>query len=132
MLNKYVEILDPWSVNIDHILSLPADKRKDLWLDLGDHHFNTIKNMAKLVIAGLDQEPPDIGTVAEVAWAAAHGIPVIGYRGDMRESGEDGLSYNLMVPAAIRRSGGITVASLTELENELQNPKRAVRFKSTG
>ena len=53
-------------------------------------------------------------------YAAAHNIPVIGYRSDIRTTGEEGLPYNLMVGAAIKMSGGIAVASLVELENELK------------
>jgi Nucleoside 2-deoxyribosyltransferase len=110
LVGKYVTVLDPWAV----------DAGQKSWLDLGEHHLDTIANEARLVIACLDQEPPDNGTVVEVAWAAAHGIPVIGYRGDFRTTGEEGLPYNLMIGAAIRRSGGVAVSNLTELEQELQ------------
>lgn len=107
LVSKYVTVLDPWTAE-----PMPM-------LDLGERHLDTIANEAKLVIACLDQEPPDNGTVVEVAWAAAHGIPVIGYRGDFRTTGEEGLPYNLMIGAAIRRSGGVAVSTLAELEQEL-------------
>ena len=109
LVSKYVTVLDPWAVDVG----------QQSWLDLGEHHLDTIANEARLIIACLDQEPPDNGTVVEVAWAAAHGIPVIGYRGDFRTTGEEGLPYNLMIGAAIRRSGGVAVATLAELEQEL-------------
>jgi len=115
-LRKYVTPLDPWSVSIDHILKAPADEKPSLWTDLGDYHYNTIRDKARLVVAGLDQEPPDNGTVCEVAWAAAHEIPIIGYRNDVRKTGEEGMRYNLMIAAAIRRSGGVAVANMDELE----------------
>ena len=118
---RYIDVLDPWAVDVDHILTADASEQPKLWLDLGDFHFDTIRDRAKILVAGLDQEPPDNGTVAEVAWAAAHGIPIIGYRGDLRTSGENGLPYNLMVGAAIRRTGGVAVSNLVELEQELQN-----------
>jgi nucleoside 2-deoxyribosyltransferase len=120
MVSQYISVLDPWKVNVDHILSAPKEQQPELWLNLGDYHFRTIAHRAKILIAGLDQEPPDSGTVAEVVWAAAHKIPVIGYRSDFRTAGEDGLPYNLMIGAAIRRSGGIAVASVAELEQELE------------
>lgn len=120
LVSRYVAVIDPWAVDVTRILSAPKQRQVELWLDHGDYHLDVIAERAKIVIAGLDQEPPDNGTIIEVAWAAAHRIPVIGYRGDLRTTGEDGLPYNLMVGAAIRRSGGVAVGSLTELEHELQ------------
>lgn len=120
LLRNHVTVLDPWSVNVEDILQTSLDERRDLWTKLGERHYNTIAKEAKLVVAGLDQEPPDNGTACEVVWAAAHNIPVIGYRGDMRTSGEDGMPYNLMIAAAIKLSGGVAVTSLTELEKALK------------
>ena len=120
LLKEYVTVLDPWSVEVAHILSSPSADRPALWLELGEHHLDTVAQKAKLVVAILDQEPPDNGTVIEVAWAAAHGIPVIAYRNDLRTSGEEGLPYNLMIGAAVQRSGGQSVANLEELEAALQ------------
>ncbi len=119
-VSKYVEPLDPWTVDVTHILETDPTERPALWVELGMQHYQTIQEEADLVIAVLDQEPPDTGTVAEIAYAAAHNIPVIGYRSDIRTTGEEGLPYNLMVGAAIKMSGGIAVASLVELENELK------------
>ena len=120
MVSKYIEPLDPWAIDTKYILDAPKEDRSKLWLELGERHLDTIKNQAKGVIAILDQEPPDNGTVVEVAWAAANNIPVIGYRNDIRTIGEEGLPYNLMIGAAIRRSGGIAVANMIELEAELK------------
>lgn len=120
LLSKHVIVLNPWEAEVSHILAAKLPDRSAMWLDLGDYHYETIKNKAKLVVAVLDQEPPDVGTVAEVAWAAAHNIPIIGYRGDVRVSGEEGNKYNLMIGAAIRRSGGVAVSNLEELESELK------------
>lgn len=120
LVSKHITVIDPWKENIDHILAARPEDRPSLWLDLGDTHYNNIATRAKIVVAGLDQEPPDNGTVAEVAWAAAHGIPILGYRGDLRSAGEEGLPYNLMIGAAIRRTGGVAVSSLVELDRELQ------------
>lgn len=82
------------------------------WLALGERHLRTIQHEADLVVACLDQKPPDNGTVVEAAWAAAHGTPVIAYRGDLRRGGEEGLRYNLMIGAAVGRSGGTEVGDL--------------------
>ena len=121
VLNKYVDVIDPWLVDGSHIFAAPKEDRQGLWMDIGDAHFSSIER-AWLIIAFLDQEPPDGGTVCEVAWAAAHEIPVIGYRNDFRTSGEDGMPFNLMIAAAIRKSGGVMVASLDELEKQLKRP----------
>ncbi|HUC87753.1 MAG TPA: nucleoside 2-deoxyribosyltransferase [Candidatus Binatia bacterium] len=120
MVSKYVVPLNPWSLDVSHILAAELTERPELWLDLADSHYNTIRDEAKGVIAILDQEPPDDGTVAEVSWAAAYNIPIIGYRNDVRTNGRDGLPYNPMIGAAIRRSGGVAVTNLVELEAELQ------------
>lgn len=120
LLEKHVTVLDPWSADVDAILNASPSERPALWTKLGERHFDTIAKEAKLVVAGLDQEPPDNGTVCEVAWAAAHGIPVIGYRGDLRTSGEDGMPYNLMIAAAIKQSGGVAVATMVELDGAVE------------
>lgn len=120
LLENHVTVLDPWSVSVEDILKASPNERPELWTKLGEHHLDTIAKEAKLVVAGLDQEPPDNGTVCEVAWAAAHNIPVIGYRGDLRTSGEDGMPYNLMIAAAIKRSGGVAVATMVELDGAVE------------
>ena len=89
------------------------------WLALGDVHLASIAERSDLVVACLAQEPPDNGTVVEVAWAAAHGRPVVAYRSDLRQGGEEGLRYNLMIGAVVRRSGGVEVGSLDELDTVL-------------
>jgi nucleoside 2-deoxyribosyltransferase len=111
VVRRHVEVIDPWTAE------LPTGD--DPWLALGDVHLASIADRSDLVVACLDQEPPDNGTVVEVAWAAAHGKPVIAYRNDLRQGGEEGLRYNLMIGAVVRRSGGVEVGSLDELDAAL-------------
>lgn len=116
VVQRHVEVIDPWKA------ALPDDDEADparRWLALGDVHLASIAERSDLVVACLDQEPPDNGTVVEVAWAAAHGKPVIAYRNDLRQGGEEGLRYNLMIGAVVRRSGGAEVGSLDELDAAL-------------
>lgn len=120
MLSQHVTVIDPWDVDVSHIFEAPVEQRPGLWTKLGLHHLETIKTQAKLVVAGLDQEPPDNGTVVEASWAAAHHIPVVGYRGDLRTTGEEGMHYNLMIAAAIRVSGGLAVATMAELSEAVE------------
>jgi Nucleoside 2-deoxyribosyltransferase len=102
---------DPWASNVDRILARPVDQRREGWVRLGRRHFDQVDS-CDLLVAILDQEPPDNGTVCELAYAAAKGIPVIGYRNDKRTSGEEGVPLNLMILAAIRRSHGTYTTSL--------------------
>jgi nucleoside 2-deoxyribosyltransferase len=119
LVEAHAIALDPWSVEVALATAADADGY-ELRVELGEAHYATIEQRADLVVAVLDQEPPDNGTVAEVAWAAAHRVPVIAYRGDIRASGERGMPYNLMISAAVRLSGGIEVSSLEVLESELR------------
>ena len=113
-LRRHVEVLDPWA-------ETPPDDPDPAgrWLALGARHLATISERADLVVACLDQEPADAGTLVELAWAASGGIPVIAYRNDLRQSGEEGLRYNLMIGAAVRASGGVEVADLDALDATL-------------
>ena len=122
VVNRHVDVIDPWKADLPDDAD-PAQR----WLALGDVHLASIAERSDLVIACLDQEPPDNGTVVEVAWAAAHGRPVIAYRSDFRQGGEEGLRYNLMIGAVVRRSGGVEVGSLEELDAALSQIV-AVRF----
>lgn len=117
LIREHVDVLDPWEIQPGSFGDDPAAT----WLALGARHLHTIEHDADLVVACLDQEPPDNGTVVEVAWAAAHGKPVIAYRGDLRQGGEQGLRYNLMIGAAVRRSGGVEVADLPSLAEALRS-----------
>jgi nucleoside 2-deoxyribosyltransferase len=117
LIAQHLEVLDPWTVPTE-------GTGAETWLALGARHLATIEHDADLVVACLDQEPPDNGTVVEVAWAAAHGKPVIAYRGDLRQGGEQGLRYNLMIGAAVRRSGGVEVADLPSLADALRRYAR--------
>ncbi len=114
LVRSHVDVIDPWEAE------LPAgDTPAARWLALGEVHLRSIAERADLLVACLDQEPPDNGTVVEVAWAAAHARPVVAYRGDLREGGEEGLRYNLMISAAVRRSGGVEVTTLEGLDQAL-------------
>ena len=114
LVRRHVVVIDPWAeALIDH------DEPRERWLELGARHLRAITERADLVVACLDQEPADAGTLVELAWAASRGTPVIAYRNDIRQSGEEGLRYNLMIGAALRACGGTEVADLDELDAAL-------------
>lgn len=121
VINKYANALDPFSFGGDKILKAPLEERSRLWRELGLRNLVVIEHEADIVVAGLDQEPCDAGTLIEVGFTAGlpRRVPIIGYRGDFRTSGEEGLPYNLMIGAAIERTGGEEVSTINELEISL-------------
>ena len=118
-LKKLVRVVDPWATNVQHIIDRPASRRRPAWVRLGLAHLIQVEG-CDLLVAVLDQEPPDNGTVCELAFASALGLPVIGYRDDKRTCGEEGVPMNLMILAAIERSGGVLTTSLEELISEVE------------
>jgi nucleoside 2-deoxyribosyltransferase len=87
---------------------------------LGENNAQDIRK-ADGVVAVLDGVDVDSGTAAEIGYATALGKWVIGYRSDFRRTGEDETSeVNLQVEFFIRKSGGVIVHTLPELENELK------------
>jgi len=109
------EVLEAFQTALDH----RSDALRELWLKVADRNFDAIDS-CQMLVAVLDGDPPDIGTVSEVAWAAAHGLTVLDHRSDLRQSGEEGVATNLMVPGAIRRSGGRIESRLFDLENAVE------------
>ena len=127
-IQRHVDVLDPWmAIPADVLQEIDAtiDPKKKAALlvrNIGRHHLETIRSKADLLVAALDQEPPDVGTVLELGYAAGIGIPVLGYKGDFRVSGE-GAGVNLMLPAAIDETAGDfeidLVSTIPELEERL-------------
>jgi len=121
-LRKHVRVKDPWgpvqSKLVREIEKKPVKQRYDGWVNLGNRHYDEIAECS-LLVAVLDQEPPDNGTVCEVVFASTLPIPVIAYRNDARTSGESGVPMNLMILAAIHRSGGCLTGRLSELLAEV-------------
>ncbi len=65
------------------------------------------------VLAWLDGVDLDSGTAAEVGFAAARGIPVVGVRTDARMAGDNlAAAVNLQVLAFLRLNGGELYSSL--------------------
>jgi nucleoside 2-deoxyribosyltransferase len=63
----------------------------------------------------------DSGTAAEIGYAFARGIPIVGYRGDLRLGGDnDGAIVNLQVEYFVRASGGTIVTRLPEITGALR------------
>jgi nucleoside 2-deoxyribosyltransferase len=101
-------VLDPWQlppgVNIDD----PVEP-----MVLGEKNARMIERSGA-ILAVLDGTDVDSGTAAEIGYAAALGRPVVGYRTDIRQSGEAGAVVNLQVEYFIRVTGGRITRSLDE------------------
>jgi nucleoside 2-deoxyribosyltransferase len=100
------------------------DKRREKWASvrdlMGANNAQQIKR-ADGVVAVLDGVDVDSGTAAEIGYATALGKWVVGYRGDLRRTGEDETSeVNLQVEYFIYRNGGTIVHNLTNLTAELK------------
>lgn len=88
----------------------------DPWADLGPveskplvHGSNNVRLLERAdgVLAVLDGTDVDSGTAAEIGYAMAKGIPIVGIRTDTRRSGESAsVTVNLQVEYFIVESGG--------------------------
>ncbi len=69
--------------------------------------------MAAGVFAVLDGADVDSGTAAEIGWAAARGMPIVGWRSDLRRAGErDDVVVNMQVQHFVERHGGAIFSEL--------------------
>jgi nucleoside 2-deoxyribosyltransferase len=98
------------------VLNSSIAKRNKLAIDVSD-----------IVIANLDGQELDSGTVAEVGYAVGKGMPVYGWRADLRRHGEEGAIVNLQVQYFIENSGGTIFRSLADLRSALGAFKKAFR-----
>lgn len=127
MLARHVEVVDPWALTSaeEAASASAAGRQSDFWIEVADRNYTEIE-ASDMLVAVLDGEPPDNGTVAEVAWAARSGLLVLGYRSDLRQSGEGGVPVNLMIPEAIHRSGGHWANTLSDLEVAVVETVKAI------
>ena len=118
-------VLDPWDAPFDDMsvaMSLPEGSERAQALKAanrrhGEHNAELIRACA-LVFAVLDGADVDSGTAAEVGYACALGKPIIGWRGDLRSTGDnDACLVNLQVEHFIEESGG---ALFTDLDDSLR------------
>jgi nucleoside 2-deoxyribosyltransferase len=80
---------------------------------------------ADAVLAVLDGADVDSGTAAEIGYAFARGTPIVGYRGDVRLTGEnEGVLVNMQVEYFIRASGGTIVTRLADVRRALAGLRR--------
>jgi nucleoside 2-deoxyribosyltransferase len=115
-LAQVIEPVDPWSLVTKAELEearLGGSLRK-LWTAVGRRNSEAIRSSA-LLVAFLDGQELDAGTVAELGYAAALGKPCFGLRTDLRQIGDETVGLNLQVESFVAESGGEIVTSLAEL-----------------
>lgn len=115
-LSDVVDPVDPWAPNqaAGDDRDAPGDLDRAQALAIGRHNAELIRSCT-LLVAYLDGQEPDSGTVAELGYGAALGLRCFGLRTDQRQSGEPGVAVNLQLEAFVLQSGGTMTASLDEL-----------------
>lgn len=117
-----LESRDPWrpspeSAQLEAALRLPRGPARTVALAAADRVVGAA-NIADIdascgLLAVLDGPDADSGTAAELGYAAARGLVVVGLRTDLRPGGDnEGVPVNLQLVAFIERSGGAVVADL--------------------
>lgn len=112
-------VLDPWvdeTGAVGATLALPPgpdrlEALREMSRTIGARNRRLLAEAAA-VLAVLDGPDVDSGTAAEVGWAAASGLPVIGLRTDFRLAEHEAAPINLQVADFIVASGGRFVTTL--------------------
>jgi nucleoside 2-deoxyribosyltransferase len=123
-LREVVDVIDPWRKLPEEWSpahnpwkdAKSEEERRAISLRLGRENAEDIESCTWLV-AYLEGQEPDSGTIVEVGYAAGLGKTCFGLRSDTRQAGEQGVRLNLQVEAIIDRSGGTvydTLAALVE------------------
>jgi nucleoside 2-deoxyribosyltransferase len=110
-LAEVVAVVDPWALDAAIAADAPDRERA---LAIGQANADAIRT-CELLVAVLEGQEPDSGTVAELGFAAGLGLRCYGLRSDTRQAGEPGVALNLQVEAFVVGTGGVIVASLAEL-----------------
>jgi nucleoside 2-deoxyribosyltransferase len=116
-LATVVEPVDPWLLES---VTPPGATDRERALAIGRANADAIRS-CELLVAHLDGQEPDSGTVAELGYGAALGLRCFGLRSDLRQSGEPGVAVNLQVETFVVDSGGAMVATLEELLGALRS-----------
>jgi nucleoside 2-deoxyribosyltransferase len=120
-LGELVECVDPWSLTPEEeVAAAHAEGReREMALEIGRRNIEAIRSSSMLV-AQLDGQEPDSGTVAELGYAAGLGLQCWGVRSDFRQAGEAGVPLNLQVVSFVQASGGTIEPSLDALLERLR------------
>ena len=128
-------ILDPWS-DPDGVVTAtmaiePSDPGRlaalaEMNRTLGKANAAAIA-AADVLLAVLDGADVDSGTASEVGYAAGIGVPVVGYRTDLRTSGDnEAATVNLQVEYFVEASGGAIHTTLATAIEAVMSAARPV------
>jgi len=120
-LASVVSPVDPWSLTTQGEIdeAHAAGRQREMALEIGRRNVAAIR-ASDLLVAYLEGQEPDSGTVAELGYAAGLGLTCFGLRSDLRQAGENGAAVNLQVETFVLESGGRVCGSLDELVCELE------------
>jgi nucleoside 2-deoxyribosyltransferase len=115
-LAEVVEPVDPWSLTsaLEVVAAARRGTEAALCREIGRRNTEALRSCT-LLVALLDGQELDAGTVAELGCGAALGLRCFGLRTDVRQTGETGARVNLQVEAFVLESGGAIAGSLDEL-----------------
>jgi nucleoside 2-deoxyribosyltransferase len=98
--------------------STERDRRR-ISLSIGEENARRIR-ACRWLVAYLEGQEPDSGTVVELGYAAGLGKLCFALRSDTRQAGEPGVRLNLQVEAIVVASGGAMYGSLDALVEGLR------------
>jgi nucleoside 2-deoxyribosyltransferase len=121
-LRQVVTPVDPWArVSPEEFALAQKENRiRDLGRAVGRWNITAIAQ-CELVVAYLEGQELDSGTVAEVGYAAGLGITCYALRTDLRASGDLDAPVNLQVEAFIVESGGTIFSTLDAMVARLSD-----------
>ncbi len=134
-LSQFVNVINPWDLTKQEEIddAVRQGRSREMRYEIGKRNAEAIKR-ADIVIAALDGQELDSGTVAEIGFAAGLGKKIYGYRSDFRQAGELSAPFNPQVEYFVLSSGGIITSSLEELRRtvSLRRAEEATRMPRSG
>jgi nucleoside 2-deoxyribosyltransferase len=122
LLGRGFDVLDPWEDEtgetgrlLNEATSLPTGQRRGALAQVNERIGRrnvTLLDRCDGVLALLNGPDVDSGTASEIGYASALQRPIVGWRDDLRSSGEnEATAVNLQVAHFIAHSGGTIVES---------------------
>ena len=125
-LAEVVEPVDPWALTspAEVQTALREGREAELCREIGARNTRALRTCT-LLVALLDGQELDAGTVAELGYGAALGLTCFGLRTDLRQTGEAGAHCNLQVEAFVLESGGEILDSVPGLVAAIERVSHA-------
>jgi nucleoside 2-deoxyribosyltransferase len=123
-LAEVVEPVDPWGLTDAAEVAAAAGEGREAELcrEIGRRNTAALRTCT-ILVALLEGQELDAGTVAELGYGAALGLCCLGLRTDLRQTGESGVRVNLQVETFVLDSGGQIAGSLEELLDLLRRQR---------